>query len=110
LPAPLLITALKYATGASAPVFICGLLVNAVLTLGCRSQPGELLQLAPHSSQQAGFFPARKECSMAQLILYSANAILITALSLAAILAAIRDRGSAMQKVPVKAKHRRPIR
>ena len=47
---------------------------------------------------------------MAQLILYSANAILITALSLAAMLAAIRDRGPAMQKVPVKAKHRRPVR
>ena len=41
---------------------------------------------------------------MAQLIVSSAAATLIAALSLATALAAIRDRGAAMQKVPLKAK------
>ena len=43
---------------------------------------------------------------MVQLILSSAAVTLIAALSLATALAAIRDRGAAMQKVPVKAKRR----
>ena len=43
---------------------------------------------------------------MVQLILSSAAATLISALSFTTALAAIRDRGAAMQKVPVKAKRR----
>jgi len=82
------------------------LLVNAALTLGSQSRSGEPPGHSPHSYQQAGFFPARKECPMVQLILSSAAATLISALTLTTALAAIRDRGAAMQKVPVKAKRR----